>query len=146
MDNIIVSKTYHQDNLIQLKVEAKSQYVSMWQDCFIEDINLKNNIDELLNFIKNKKETYLEFGVKTGNYTPAFSMQLNSDKLGHIQIELDMEIPDNNTRKHRCMFFIKTEEGLLENFANKLKGLLNEKNNEPVLLSDTECANLKSLS
>lgn len=146
MDNIIVSKTYHQDNLIQLKFEAKSKYISVWQDCFIEDVNLKNNIEEILNFIKDKKETYVEFGVKTGNYTPAFSMQLNSDRMGHIEIELDMEIQDNNTRKHRCLFYIKTEEGLLENFANNLKGLLSENNNGSILLDNTECVNTKTLN
>lgn len=135
-DNITISKMYHQDNLIQLKVEAKSKYVSIWQDCFIEDANLEQNIEGLLKFIKNKKDTYLEFGIKTGNYTPAFSMQLNSDKTGHIQIELDMEIPDNNTRKHRCEFYVKTEEGLLENFAYRLKHLLNDKNNSLVTLNE----------
>lgn len=146
MDNIILSKKYQEDNLIQLYIQANSKYVSVRQDCYIEDKDLLKNADKLFCFLKDKKECYLEFGVKTGNYTPAFSMKLNSDKTGHIQIEMDMEIADNSTRAHRCCFFVKTEEGLLEKFAKSIKLLPSNQENVKICLNEDGLENGKSLN
>jgi hypothetical protein len=125
MDNIIIKKIYTEDNLLQIRINSYSQYISIWQDCIVDTIQYYNNLDLMLNFLKNKSEKcYVEFGHKTGNYTPAFSMNINKlDNLGHYVIELDMEICDNINREHRCMFNIKTEYGQLENFIKKLKSI-----------------------
>lgn len=51
-------------------------------------------------------EYYVEFGDKRGNSTPAFSLLfLLKDALGHVQIEVDMEI-DDNSKRSRDAFFI----------------------------------------
>ncbi len=46
-----------------------------------------------------------------------------ADLSGHVQIEVDIEIADNDTRSHRCCFYIETELGLLEQLGIALKGL-----------------------
>ena len=46
------------------------------------------------------------------------------DANGHVKIEMDIEIADNNIRAHRCSFYVDTEIGLLEQFAYKMQMLL----------------------
>ena len=69
----------------------------------------------------------MEFGKKEGNYTPAFSMcMLPVDISGHVKIEVDIEIADNDTRSHRCCFYVKSELGLIERLGMALKKLIKE--------------------
>lgn len=77
MDNIVFEKIWQDKNLIELKISAKSEFVSAYQSCYIQDKNLK-------------------------------------------------EIADNDTRSHRCCFFVKTELGLIEQLGSALKRLIIE--------------------
>lgn len=71
---------------------------------------------------KYNEPCYLEFGKKEGNYPPAFSMCLiPADNSGHVKIEVDMEIADNDTRAHRCCFYVNSELGLVEQLGKSLK-------------------------
>lgn len=79
---------------------------------------------------------YMEFGKKEGNYTPAFSMDIiEISTSGYVKIEVDMEIADNDSRKHRCCFYVKSELGLLEKFGKELKGLIEGSIGEQVILN-----------
>lgn len=70
---------------------------------------------------------YLEFGHKEGNYTTAFSMKLlPADVQGHVKIEVDIEIDDNDTRSHRCCFYVNSELGLVEQMGKTLKKIAEE--------------------
>ena len=140
MDNIIITKTLHDDNLIQLNIKVFSQYVNIWQDCFIEDKDLIENANKMLAYTKFPNENcYVEFGVKKGNFTPAYSINLLPiDSNGKVKIELDMEINDNNKRMHRCSFYICTEIGLIEKLAKNLKTIVNKNTNETISLVDSE--------
>ncbi len=104
MDNIVFEKVWQDDNLIELKISANSEFVSAYQNCYIEDKKLEKLSERICNFVEDYNENcYLEFGKKEGNYTPAFSMNiLPADMLGHVKIEVDIEIEDNDTRAHRC--------------------------------------------
>lgn len=55
----------------------------------------------------------------------------SKDKLGHINIEVDVEIDDNDSRKHRSCFFVRSELGCIERFGKELgkidKKLLDDK-------------------
>lgn len=128
MDNIVFEKIWQDKNLIELKISAKSEFVSAYQSCYIQDKNLKEIAERICDFAETPNEIcYLEFGKKEGNYTPAFSMCiLPIDKLGRVNIEVDIEIADNDTRSHRCCFFVKTELGLIEQLGSALKRLIIE--------------------
>lgn len=128
MDNIIFKKIWQDENLIELKISAKSEFVSAYQSCYIQDKKLEEIAEEICNFVENcNVDCYLEFGKKEGNYTPAFSMHiLPADKLGHVKIEVDIEIADNDTRSHRCCFYIKSELGLIEKLGMALKKLITD--------------------
>lgn len=128
MDNIIFEKVYQDGNLIELKISASSQYISAFQLCYIEDKKILDAAQKIESYIKNfDSEYYLEFGEKEGMYTPAFSMLvLPADSCGHVKIEVDMEIDDNDARLHRCCFFVESELGLVEQMGTSFKKLLSE--------------------
>lgn len=126
MDNIIFEKVWQDGNLIELKISANSEFVNAYQSCYIEDNMLTEISKKMCNYVENyNTKCYLEFGKKEGNYTPAFSMCiLSADKLGHTKIEVDIEIADNETRSHRCCFFVNSELGLIEKFAKSINNLI----------------------
>lgn len=128
MDNLSIEKVWHDEELIEIKVSAHSEFIDVYQNCYISESDLKMNIDTMLQYTKNCDEKYyIEFGEKEGNYSPAFSMCIFPiDEHGHMKIEMDMEIADNNSRCHRCMFYIDSEIGLLDQYVDKLKKLVEE--------------------
>ena len=124
MDNIIIKKVYHEDGLIEIEIRAMSEFVSANQLCYVEDIKLKDNADKIVAYSNNyNQDCYIEFGEKKGEFTPAFSLDfLKADLRGHVKIEVDLEIADNDERKHRCCFYVMSELGLVEQFG---KGICN---------------------
>jgi hypothetical protein len=126
MDKLKIQTVMKDGNLVELRIEAMSEYVSIHQSCYVSDSDLllfSKRIDEYIS--DSKSECYLEFGKKCGNYTPAFSMLiLPMNRNGHVMIEVDFEIDDNPLRKHRCSFYINSELGCVEGFGRRLGGLL----------------------
>lgn len=49
---------------------------------------------------------------------------LPADMSGHVKIEVDIEIADNDMRSHKCCFYVKYELGLIEQLGIALKELL----------------------
>ena len=127
MDNIIIEKKWNDGELIEIQLFSNNDLINVHQDCYISKSDLKDNAERILQYAaKPKQECYIEFGRKMGNYTPAFSMLLLPiDSCGHMRIEMDVEIVDNDTRSHRCSFYVNSELGLIERFARKMLGLLN---------------------
>lgn len=125
MDNIIFEKIWQDDNLIELRIAANCEFVSAYQNCYIELQRLKEISEKITTYLNDSSTScYLEFGQKEGNYTPAFSMCiLPSDLTGHVKIEVDIEIADNNERAHRCCFYVKSDMGLIDNLNVGLKRL-----------------------
>lgn len=125
-DNLTFEKTYQDDNLIELKISATSEYASAYQNCYIQNTALKDIAERICNYVNKYEEScYLEFGKKEGNYTPAFSMELlSADSFGHVKIEVDIEIDDNDSRSHRCFFYVNSELGLVEQLGKALKELV----------------------
>ena len=125
-DELIFKKIYTDENdLIELKISSVSNYVSIWQKCYIDKKELCECAQKIYMFsFQNSEECYIEFGRKTGNYTPSFSMKFfPHDNHGHITIELDFEINDNSKRIHRCSFYISSDIYSVENFGKALKKL-----------------------
>lgn len=120
--NLIFEKVWEDGDVIELKILAISEYVNVFQFCYVEKYFLNEVSTRILEYIKNKdKECYIEFGKKEGNFTPAFSMKfLASDNCGHVTIEVDLEIADNDSRRHRCCFYINSELGAIESFAKNI--------------------------
>ncbi len=82
----------------------------------------------------------MAYGNKEGDYTPAFSMKIfPADLTGHVQIEVDLELADNDTRSHRCCFFVKTELGMVEAFGKSLLGLISDHTDTEISLHEKNC-------
>ncbi|MBQ8038374.1 MAG: hypothetical protein IJ274_00620 [Lachnospiraceae bacterium] len=137
MDQLRFEKKWQDENLIELKISAESEYVSAYQHCYIQDIKLESIAKKICEYATNYKEScLLEFGEKEGNYTPAFSMEiLPADVCGHIKIEVDIEVDDNDTRSHRCCFYVNSELGLVEQLGKSLKSLITGQIGDSVSLS-----------
>lgn len=135
MDTLKICKNWEDENLIELRVEASNDYVHIWQTCYTARKSLNDFCSMLNGFLYgNKSGFYHEFGEKSGDYTPAFSMDISrTDKSGHIKIDLDMENEDDETRKHRCGLYVHTEEGKLFEFNNEFKALIDNKSENAVL-------------
>ena len=127
-DKLVFEKIYQDDSLLELKISAKSENVSAYQNCYIQDTELSAISEKIYKYVDNYQEAcYLEFGHKEGNYTPAFSMKLlPADVHGHVKIEVDIEIDDNDTRSHRCCFYVNSELGLVEQMGKTLKRIAEE--------------------
>src|SRR5699024_12191994 len=65
LDNIIIKKNWEEDNLLELKVKAKSKFVNAYQYCYIQGNELQNIGETIIDYVqKNNQECYVEFGEK----------------------------------------------------------------------------------
>ncbi|MBO6119570.1 MAG: hypothetical protein J6P02_03825 [Lachnospiraceae bacterium] len=119
MDNIILKKIYTDNELIEIEVIANNDFINARQTSYVNEEVLKDIIKNINNYLKlNDSSCYIEVGNKKGKCTPAFSMEfMKPNMYGHIIIEMDMEICDNEERNHRCKFYVKSEIGLVERFT-----------------------------
>ena len=138
MDYLSLKKIWQDNELLELKISAGSEFVSAYQSCYIQDKALECIAERIAGYSRDDTEPcYLEFGKKEGACTPAFSMCiLPADVSGHIKIEVDMEIDDNDTRAHRCCFYVNSELGLVEKLGSSLKRLIFGEIGERVSLTE----------
>ncbi len=138
MDNIIIEKVWQEANLLELKVTASSQYVKVFQFCYVSKEQLDCLANEIRLYIYDSKEGfYWETGPKNGNSPGALSLNILPAKItGHIMIEIDIEIEDNFTRAHRCVFYVESELGLLEKFEKRINHLKDRDFNLEIRLNE----------
>ena len=132
MNNLVFKKIWEDeslDDLMELKIKGLSEYVQIYQDCYIGEEALMEIGKMISEYTYNyDNECYVEFGGKEGNFTPAFSMKmLPAEFSGQVKIEVDFEINDNDTRKHRACFYIQGELGVLECLGKALQSVADGK-------------------
>ena len=122
-DNIIFTKMWQDNELMQLKVVCSSSVAITVSKIYVSD----SLIDDLIIAIKQFLDGYVEESLwaneDRGNDSTACTAFrfLKKDKLGHIQIEVFVELDDGgNYTEHNCCFFVNTEYGLLMNFCESL--------------------------
>ncbi len=125
MNNIIFEKVWQDDDLIELKILAVSEFVTAYQKCYIQQIDLEEASKKIVKYSKEFTENqYLALGNMEGNYTPAFAMNLlKADLSGHLKIEVDIEVADIDNRSHRCRYFVESELGAIERLGIDLMKL-----------------------
>ena len=126
MDNILVKKIYEDNEIIEIEVVANNDYVVIRQSSYVSEEMLDDISKKIINYSKSlANNCYIEIGNKDGKCAPAFSIEfMKPDVRGHILIEMDMEICDNDDRRHRCKFYVKSELGLVGSFAVNLMSLI----------------------
>ena len=123
MNNISFKRIWQDIDFFEIELSACSDTVSASTKVYVTDDAIIELSKNLLSNIENKNFDFLwENGEKGNNSTPYVSLRFfNKDKLGHVFIEVYMEIDDDGPLdKHNCCFYIKTELGILNNFAKKI--------------------------
>ena len=126
MQHYIKIKKIWQDEIedfFSIQMVARSKVI--WAQAHVYATS--ETIDDLLNklngFISsNAGEALWENGVTVGETPVPLSLKfLRKDKLGHVLVEVYMELDDGRTLGgHNCCFYVETDLGLLEKFHKRL--------------------------
>lgn len=123
-NNIIMERIWQDDYFFEISLHCISKSITASTEIYITDSNIDDLYNKINEFIKYPQTEILwqcgEFG---DHSTPSVSFNfIPIDSLGHIQIEIFMELNDGGKlRKHNCCFYVNTNIGDLYNFSNILK-------------------------
>lgn len=125
-DFIEMQKQYQDYDLIMLRVKCSSEVLTVTSKIYVSFSLIDDLIYQIDQFLNNKSnETFWEI-VEKGNHSIArISLQfMHEDELGHVLIEVYLEIDDCGTySSQHCYFYIHTEIGLLDRFMKQLPKL-----------------------
>lgn len=122
-DNIIFSKIWQDDDVIELKVVCSSSVATITSKIYVSDPLIDELICQIKQFLDGNNEEGLWANEDKGNdSTACVSLRFfRKDKLGHIVIEVFAELDDGGDyTEHNCCFYISTEYGLLMSFCESL--------------------------
>ena len=124
-DNIIFSKVWEDDCLIELRVTCTSSAASVISSIYVSDDSINELICKIRQFLysKDSDETssWSSIGSEDGSVACVSLRFLKKDMLGHIAVEVFADIDDGGSyAEHHSCFFVNTEYGLLTNFCNRL--------------------------
>ena len=122
-DNIIFSKIWQDDDMIELKVVCSSTMAAFISKIYVSNSLIDQLIFQINKFLDGKNEECIWANeLKGNNSTACVSLRfLWKDKLGHILIEVFAELDDGGDfTEHNCCFFVSTEYGLLSSFCERL--------------------------
>ena len=128
-DYILIEKIWQDVFCNEVKITCASSHVVATNDIYISDDAIDTLFNGLNDFINSKtKEFFWESGEKGDGSTACITFKfMHEDKLGHILIEVYMELDDGGSySSHNCCFYLNTEMGLLEKFYKKLPTLKQE--------------------
>ena len=126
MDYIKMERVWQDNDMFELKVLCVSDIISVSTNIYIDDYHINTLINKLNLIINNEIEHFQFLVSKRGNET-ANCLSLDfykKDKLGHVLIEVYMELLDGGDfNTHNCCFYIKSEIGLLWQFLHDLPSI-----------------------
>ena len=129
MDNIIIKKIWNDsdtiefNNFFEIKLTCINEFLRISENVYITDKIAKDLSKTIKKSINNNQEVYFE--VSINEVEPEFSIKIfPADVHGYVLIEMNVEIADNDEKMHYAIFYIKTEIGLLDSFADKIGKLV----------------------
>ena len=138
VDNIIFNKLWQDNELIELEVLCSSSIITTKSRIYVADDLIDELIYQIQQFLDGKIEEGIWANETKGDMSTAcLSLRFfKKDKLGHINIEVYVELDDGGKfSEHNCCFFITTEYGLLMNFCKNLVYLKRNFTNAKVQLN-----------
>ena len=123
MDNIIIKRFWQDVDFFQIDIVCKSEYITAHGKVYTSDALIDELYSAIDSFLAKNESTVCWNNGPLGNLmTPNMSFVFSyKDNLGHIQIEVFMEIDDGKTASyHNCCFYVNTEMGLLYQFKENL--------------------------
>ena len=137
MDCLSIERVWEDAEYFEIEVVAQSKLISASVRSYTTATSIGELALHLANFPQKSDDRYIwENGIKGDASTPFVSLEFwCEDKLGHITIEVYMEIDDGASySKHNCCFYVKTETGLLNSFGKSLNLLKKQGVNKKVTL------------
>lgn len=122
-DNIIFRKIWEDDEIAKLNVVCSSSVATITSEIYVSDALIDELICQIKQFLDDNDKEGLWANEGRGDDSVAcLSLRFfRKDKLGHVRIEVFMEIDDGGTLDtHNCCFYVNTEIGLLHQFKENL--------------------------
>lgn len=140
-DYIAIQKLWYDNDLAQLAIVCSSAVITASAKIYITDALINDLLQQIEQFLNGHvTESYWENEEKGDYSTACVSLRfLHKDKLGHVLIEVFMELDDGGDySRHNCCFYINTEIGLLTTFCKKLPQLKGEQLGVRIELNEEE--------
>lgn len=134
-----MQKQYQDYDLILLRVKCSSEVLTVTSKIYVSFSLIDDLIYQINKFLKNKSnETFWENVEKGDDSIARISLHfIHEDELGHVLIEVYLEIDDCGTySNYNCYFYIHTEIGLLDRFMKQLPKLKYGASETSVVLND----------
>lgn len=125
-DYIDIQKLWYDHDLAQFAIVCSSAVITASAKIYVTDALIDDLVHQIKQFINGQViESYWANEKKGDSSTTCVSLRfLPKDKLGHVLIEVYMELDDGGDySSHNCCFYLNTEIGLLERFCEKLPKL-----------------------
>ena len=140
-DYIEINKIWMDPFCFELEIICASNCICVRTKTYTSEDRVNDLYGKLKKFINGKsKECLWKNGEKGSSSAPYISFRfIRKDKLGHILIEIYLEIDDGGTLEdHHCCFYVNTELGLLSNFCKNLPRLNKPIIGTTVILNDVD--------
>ena len=137
-DRIEIERIWQDNDYFEIQVTCISDIITATTKVYTYNENIDRLSDEIKGLINgNVNECFWENGEKGDSTTAYISMKFNKrDKLGHIKIEVFMELDDGGEfSKHNCCFYVNTELGLLMEFQRNLYKIKSQQLGEKIILN-----------
>ena len=141
MDYIDVCKIWQDNELIELEIVGSSGVITATARIYVSDPLIDDLIYQIEQFLSGKVAESFWANEETGDSTTTcVSLRFfHKDKLGHILIEVFMELDDGGKfSKHNCCFYVNTEIGLLTTFCKRLPRLKQNEFGTHLILNEDE--------
>lgn len=140
-DYLKIQKLWYDDCLYEVKIVCSSPIITASAKVYVCDSIIDALVQQIQLFLSGKiTEGYWTNGERGNDSTTCASLRfLHKDRLGHILIEVYMELDDGGSyNTHNCCFYLNTETGLLEKFCKNLPKLKQKLRGVEVVLNNLE--------
>lgn len=125
-DNITIMRSWQDIDFFEIDIECKTRLITVREKIYTTDDLIDDLYKKIEMFLsKDDKPICWSNGTKGNDSTPCVIFRFSrKDRLGHVLIEVFMEIDDGGSLDfHHCCFYVNTEIGLLYQFKNSLPNL-----------------------
>lgn len=122
-DNIVITRIWQDTNFFEVFVECTSANLFISYNYYLTTSHIDDLHGQIQKLLCYENHSVLwKSGNRGAEYAPCFEIKINNiSKTGTVEMEIYMEFIDNKAQyKHNCIFCIKTDIGLLENFSKRL--------------------------
>ena len=126
IDNLVITRFWQDVDFFQLEIQCKTQLIEAIGRVYTTDALIDDLYNKLNMFLSGEEKTICwQSGTMGDDTTPCIKLQfISKDELGHILVEVFMEIDDGGALSaHNCCFYLNTEMGSLYLFKEQLKKL-----------------------